>query len=163
MFSFSEQVFLRICNPRFHGKNRLYYQKVSEKWSPEEMLSTIFTGSIRICFSLCTRKWWKQSAMRSLMRRTGHWQSFEKMGKSFRCRHSKNIDGLHQKAGSRNVVELHDSTLPIPAKKCRKSSMIFRNSSPAQNPVPHIATGGSIIKPDMSEESLDINAIGDAV
>lgn len=36
--------------PDFRGKNGLYYQKVSEKWSPEEMLSHHFTGSIRICF-----------------------------------------------------------------------------------------------------------------
>lgn len=64
--------------PDFRGKNGLYYQKVSEKWSPEEMLSHHFYRSIRICFSLCTRKWRKQSAMRSLMRRTGHWQSLRR-------------------------------------------------------------------------------------
>ncbi len=67
---------------------------------------------------------------------------------------TQNIDGLHQKAGSRNVLELHGSVLRNHCMKCGKfydMDHILQNSE-----VPHCGCSG-IIKPDvvLYEEPLD--------
>lgn len=67
---------------------------------------------------------------------------------------TQNIDGLHQKAGSRNVLELHGSVLRNYCVRCHRSySAEFVKNSPG---VPRCDCGG-IIKPDvvLYEESLD--------
>lgn len=67
---------------------------------------------------------------------------------------TQNIDGLHQKAGSRNVLELHGSVLRNYCVRCGKfhSAEFIRD---AQG-VPKCQCGG-IVKPDvvLYEESLD--------
>ena len=67
---------------------------------------------------------------------------------------TQNIDGLHQKAGSNNVLELHGSVLRNNCMKCGK----FYNSKDimAKQGVPMCECGG-IIKPDvvLYEESLN--------
>ena len=67
---------------------------------------------------------------------------------------TQNIDGLHQKAGSKRVYELHGSVLRNYCTKCRKfHSAEFVKESPD---VPRCECGG-IVKPDvvLYEESLD--------
>ena len=66
---------------------------------------------------------------------------------------TQNIDGLHQKAGSRKVYELHGSVLRNYCVRCGKfHSAEFVKSAPG---VPRCACGG-IVKPDvvLYEESL---------
>jgi len=67
---------------------------------------------------------------------------------------TQNIDGLHQKAGSRNVLELHGSVLRNYCTRCGKfhSAEFVRDCSG----VPRCSCGG-IVKPDvvLYEESLD--------
>ena len=67
---------------------------------------------------------------------------------------TQNIDGLHQKAGSKRVYELHGSVLRNYCTKCRKfhSAEFVKESSD----VPRCECGG-IVKPDvvLYEESLD--------
>lgn len=130
--------------PDFRGKNGLYHQKVSEKWSPEEMLShhfyrehpeLFFTMYKKMAETISRAK--PNAAHRALA-------ELEKMGKLSGVV-TQNIDGLHQKAGSRNVVELHGSTLYNTCEKCRKQYDLPEFIS-RSNPVP-----------------LDINAIDDAV
>ena len=81
---------------------------------------------------------------------------------------TQNIDGLHQKAGSQNVLELHGSILRNYCEKCSKfhSAEFIRDASG----VPRCDCGG-IVKPDvvLYEESLNgdileksIAAIADA-
>ena len=67
---------------------------------------------------------------------------------------TQNIDGLHQAAGSKNVLELHGSILRAYCARCRKSypeEAINRGSG-----VPRCSCGG-IIRPDivLYEEALD--------
>ena len=67
---------------------------------------------------------------------------------------TQNIDGLHQKAGSKNVYELHGSVLRNYCMKCHKfydAEYVFNSSG-----VPKCSCGG-IIKPDvvLYEEALD--------
>lgn len=67
---------------------------------------------------------------------------------------TQNIDGLHQKAGSKRVYELHGSVLRNYCTKCRKfHSAEFVKEAPD---VPRCDCGG-IVKPDvvLYEESLD--------
>ena len=67
---------------------------------------------------------------------------------------TQNIDGLHQAAGSREVLELHGSTLRNYCEKCGKfyDADFIRNSTG----VPRCACGGRV-KPDvvLYEEGLD--------
>ena len=67
---------------------------------------------------------------------------------------TQNIDGLHQKAGSENVLELHGSVHRNYCQKCRKfyDGYFIRDSAG----VPQCTCGG-IVKPDvvLYEESLD--------
>ena len=75
---------------------------------------------------------------------------------------TQNIDGLHQKAGSRNVLELHGSVLRNYCVKCGK----FYGVEAVQQVggVPRCGCGG-IIKPDvvLYEEGLDQDVIARAV
>lgn len=75
---------------------------------------------------------------------------------------TQNIDGLHQKAGSKNVIELHGSVLRNYCERCGKFYGIeaIINSEG----VPHCQCGGRI-KPDvvLYEEGLDDHNIREAV
>ncbi len=75
---------------------------------------------------------------------------------------TQNIDGLHQKAGSRRVYELHGSVLRNYCTRCHKFfSAEFVKNAPG---IPRCPCGG-IVKPDvvLYEESLDEDCITKAV
>ena len=75
---------------------------------------------------------------------------------------TQNIDGLHQAAGSREVLELHGSTLRNYCEKCGKfyDADFIRNSTG----VPMCSCGGRV-KPDvvLYEEGLDTNLLERAI
>ena len=75
---------------------------------------------------------------------------------------TQNIDGLHQKAGSKKVYELHGSVLRNYCTACRKfhSAEFVRDSGA----VPRCSCGG-IVKPDvvLYEENLDQKTIENSV
>ena len=75
---------------------------------------------------------------------------------------TQNIDGLHQKAGSENVYELHGSVLRNYCTRCRKfhSAEFIKNSVD----VPRCSCGG-IVKPDvvLYEEDLNQKTIQNSV
>ena len=75
---------------------------------------------------------------------------------------TQNIDGLHQAAGSHNVLELHGSTLRNYCMRCGKFYDADFIKSGAD--IPRCICGG-IIKPDvvLYEESLDQNIMEQAV
>ena len=75
---------------------------------------------------------------------------------------TQNIDGLHQKAGSKNVFELHGSVLRNYCTHCHK---FYSAEYIAQSTgVPHCDCGG-LIKPDvvLYEEGLDEQTLSGAV
>ena len=75
---------------------------------------------------------------------------------------TQNIDGLHQKAGSKRVYELHGSVLRNYCMRCGQfHSADFVKNAPG---VPKCACGGTV-KPDvvLYEESLDQDTIEKAV
>ena len=75
---------------------------------------------------------------------------------------TQNIDGLHQKAGSKNVYELHGSVLRNYCVRCGKfyPAEFVRDA----DGVPRCTCGG-VVKPDvvLYEESLDEDVISGAV
>ncbi len=76
---------------------------------------------------------------------------------------TQNIDGLHQKAGSRNVYELHGSTLRNHCMDCGRS--YDTGYIMDADGVPVCESCGGIIKPDvvLYEESLDDATVEGAV
>ena len=75
---------------------------------------------------------------------------------------TQNIDGLHQAAGSKNVLELHGSILRAYCSRCRKSydaDVINHGTG-----VPRCLCGG-VIRPDivLYEEALDDDTVSSAI
>ncbi len=86
---------------------------------------------------------------------------------------TQNIDGLHQKAGSKTVYEIHGSTLRNYCLECGEfyDEKIIAESENAQDKLPHCKKCGGLIKPDvvLYEEGLNqeliektVNAIATA-
>ena len=75
---------------------------------------------------------------------------------------TQNIDGLHQKAGSREVLELHGSVLRNHCTKCGKFYGL--EAVLESEGVPRCTCGG-VIKPDvvLYEEGLDQHTLQKAV
>lgn len=136
--------------PDFRSKDGLYNQKY--KYPPEEILShTFFINHTEEFF-----KFYKEK-LNSLKYEPNvthiKLAELEKDGK-LKAVVTQNIDGLHQKAGSKNVYELHGSVLRNYCMKCHKfydAEYVFNSSG-----VPKCSCGG-IIKPDvvLYEESLN--------
>ncbi|MBQ9494822.1 MAG: NAD-dependent protein deacylase [Treponema sp.] len=80
---------------------------------------------------------------------------------------TQNIDGLHQAAGSKNVFELHGSTLRNYCMNCHMTYDInfIAASEISDDGVPHCTKCGGIVKPDvvLYEEGLDQSCIDGAV
>lgn len=77
-----------------------------------------------------------------------------------KCIVTQNIDGLHEKAGSRNIINLHGSVYKNHCIRCKKSydaDYVFNKSNKC--------ICGGFIKPDvvLYEEALDLNLINKAI
>lgn len=80
---------------------------------------------------------------------------------------TQNIDGLHQKAGSKNVFELHGSVLRNYCMDCGKFFEVdyIMDDGNWKDGIPRCDSCGGIVKPDvvLYEEVLDENCIAGAV
>ena len=77
---------------------------------------------------------------------------------------TQNIDGLHQKAGSSKVFELHGTTSSLHCVSCReKYSLDYLSESSAN--VPRCRSCGNVIKPDvvLYGEQLDDKVVQEAL
>jgi NAD-dependent deacetylase len=59
---------------------------------------------------------------------------------------TQNVDGLHRRAGSRNVVELHGN---IGRVKCSREGTIVEHWTEASDAVPRCAGCGALLRPDV--------------
>lgn len=77
---------------------------------------------------------------------------------------TQNIDGLHQKAGSKKVLELHGSIHRNYCQSCGKFYDVRYILEDTEETVPHCSCGG-VIKPDvvLYEEGLDQQTVQEAV
>ena len=150
--------------PDFRSKDGLYNQKYD--YTPEEILShTFFMNNTDKFYSFYKAK------MNSLKYQPNithiKLAELENKGK-LKAIVTQNIDGLHQKAGSKTVYELHGSILRNYCMNCNKfydAECVFNADG-----VPRCSCGG-IIKPDvvLYEEGLanktlsnSVNAISEA-
>ncbi len=144
--------------PDFRSKDGLYNQKY--KYPPEEILShTFFVNNTEEFY-----KFYKEK-MNSLKYEPNithvKLAELEKQGK-LKAVITQNIDGLHQKAGAKKVLELHGSVLRNYCMKCNKfynADFIF-----SRHGIPKCDCGG-IIKPDvvLYEEGLDDNVFNESI
>ena len=144
--------------PDFRSTDGLYHQKF--EYPPETILShTFFYQHTEYFYRLYREKMLPLEAEPNAAHRA--LAALERAGK-LRAIVTQNIDGLHQKAGSKNVYELHGSIWRNYCTKCGKaySAEFIRDSGG----VPHCACGG-LIKPDvvLYEEGLDEKTIKGAV
>ena len=144
--------------PDFRSVDGLYNQQY--KYPPETILShTFFMSEPEEFFRFYRAKMLALDAEPNAAHlKLAEW---ERMGK---CRAviTQNIDGLHQKAGSREVLELHGSVLRNYCMRCHKPYDV--RAIAAGQGVPKCTCGG-MIKPDvvLYEESLDSYTINKSV
>lgn len=136
--------------PDFRSVDGLYNQKF--KYPPETIIShSFFERKPEEFFEFYKEKMLPLGFEPNVTHRVlARW---EKEGKLLAVV-TQNIDGLHQKAGSKNVLELHGSVLRNYCVRCHKSySAEFVKNSRG---VPLCDCGG-VVKPDvvLYEESLD--------
>ena len=147
--------------PDFRSEDGIYQAKAKFGYSPEYMLSHTF-------FMEHTDEFYDYYKTQMLYKdakpNPAHLAlaKLEQMGK-LKAVITQNIDGLHQKAGSRTVWELHGSVHRNTCTGCRKSfhlEYIIQSSG-----VPKCDVCDAIIKPDvvLYEEMLDQDVLDHAV
>ena len=144
--------------PDFRSVDGLYHQNYA--YPPETILSHTFYREMPEEFfrfyrdkMLCL-----DAQPNAAHRKLAQW---EREGK-LKAVITQNIDGLHQKAGSRNVLELHGSVLRNYCERCHKfydAEYILKSEG-----IPRCSCGGRI-KPDvvLYEEGLDSGILNRAV
>lgn len=77
---------------------------------------------------------------------------------------TQNIDGLHQKAGSKNVLELHGTTSSYHCHRCRRPYPLEQVKE-LRGGVPRCEACGALIHPDvvLYEEGLDSRTVNAAI
>lgn len=136
--------------PDFRSVDGLYHQKYD--YPPETILSHTF-------FEQHTEEFYKfyrdKLIVKNARPNAAHLRlaRLEAQGK-LKAVITQNIDGLHQAAGSKNVFELHGSTLRNYCTRCGKFYPV--NFIAESTGVPRCSCGG-IVKPDvvLYEEGLD--------
>lgn len=135
--------------PDFRSKDGLYHKKEKKfsRFKPEYLLSRDCLAHKSEMFfeyfrdKLDCRPFLPNDAHKKLA-------EMEKLGKLDGVI-TQNIDGLHQKAGSKNVQEIHGSALRSYCVKCRKEygdSFIFENA----DAIPTCPVCGKMVRPDVT-------------
>jgi len=126
--------------PTFRGRGGLW-----ERFRPEELATPE-------AFALNpTKVWewykWRQEFVFSAKPGPTHiaLAKLEEVG-VIKCVITQNVDGLHQLAGSRNVIELHGSIRRVRCTKCAYRAAL---SSPVDVVPPRCPVCGSLLRPDV--------------
>ena len=145
--------------PDFRSQDGLYHMKY--RYPPETIIShSFFEANPREFYRFYKDKMLVLSARPNAAHRK--LAELEQAGK-LKAVVTQNIDGLHQKAGSKVVYELHGSTLRNYCTRCGAfyDAEFVKNS----DGIPRCPKCGGIIKPDvvLYEESLDNRTIQGAL
>lgn len=143
--------------PDFRGKDGLYNQKYD--YSPEYMLSIdCFLNNPELFYKFYFDKMIYDNVKPNII----HYKlaELEKRG-ILSCIITQNIDGLHQMAGSKNVLELHGNASSFHCMRCDKK---YHIKDIKHNTVPTCVCGG-ILKPDivLYGEMVDIDVSKEAM
>ena len=139
--------------PDFRSANGLYSENTKTRYSPEQILShTFFMRHSKEFFEFYKSK----MIYREAMPNDAHiaLAKLEEAGK-LKAVITQNIDGLHQMAGSKNVLELHGSVHKNRCMKCNKFFDLDYIVNSENTPLCDVC--GGIVKPEvvLYEESLD--------
>lgn len=148
--------------PDFRSEAGLYKTKNNFSYSPEVMLShTFFMKHTDDFFDFYRTKMIYTNAQPNDAHKA--LSELEKRGK-LKAVITQNIDGLHQMAGSKNVLELHGSVHRNYCMKCgKKFDLDYVIKS--KDLTPKCNECGGIVKPDvvLYEEGLDMDVLDSAV
>lgn len=144
--------------PDFRSTDGLYHQEY--RFPPETILShTFFRQNPEEFYRFYRAKMLVPGAKPNAAHlKLAEWEREEKLKAVI----TQNIDGLHQAAGSRRVLELHGSVLRNYCERCHR---FYDADAVAQSTgVPRCECGG-IIKPDvvLYEESLNMETMREAI
>lgn len=144
--------------PDFRSADGLYQQKY--KYSPEQIVShTFFVNRTESFYEFYKEKMMFLDAKpNAAHKKLAELEAAGKLSAVI----TQNIDGLHQAAGSKNVLELHGSIHRNYCQSCKK----FYDASYIKNSegIPKCSCGGTI-KPDvvLYEEGLDSDIINKSI
>ena len=150
--------------PDFRSIDGLYQQKW--KYPPEQIISHSFFEYDPVEFYRFYRE--KLVPSKEIKPNAAHYKlaELEEKGKLLGII-TQNIDGLHQKAGSKKVFELHGSTLRNYCTKCGEfyDEQFILQSENAPDKLPHCTKCGGLVKPDvvLYEEGLDDAIVNGAI
>lgn len=147
--------------PDFRSANGIYNQDLGRNVSPEEMIShTFYRNHPEDFFEFYRDKLIYENAEPNDCHKA--LAELERQGK-VKAVVTQNIDGLHQKAGSKTVWELHGSTLRNYCENCHAYYGLDKILE--SKGVPVCDRCGGTVKPDvvLYEEGLDDDVINGAV
>jgi NAD-dependent deacetylase len=126
--------------PTFRGKNGLW-----KKFRPEELATMkAFLQNPKIVW-----EWYeyRRKLISEVKPNPAHYalRDLEKIVDKFSLI-TQNIDGLHQKAGSKNVIELHGN---IKRNRCISCNQVYTNLEFESEDIPPRCSCGSMIRPDV--------------
>ena len=143
--------------PDFRSADGIYNQKTKIKASPEDIIShSFFVSNTEDFYEFYKDKMCYPKAEPNAAHK--YFANLEKKGKNVIVV-TQNIDGLHQKAGSKYVYELHGT---IHQNFCMKCGRLFGLDYVMNSKgVPHCDKCGGIVKPNvvLYEEGLDEETI----
>ena len=143
--------------PDFRSADGIYNQKTKIKASPEDIIShSFFMSNTEDFYEFYKDKMCYPTALPNAAHK--YFADLEKKGKNVIVV-TQNIDGLHQKAGSKYVYELHGT---IHQNFCMKCGRLFGLDYVMNSKgVPHCDKCGGIVKPNvvLYEEGLDEDTI----
>ena len=148
--------------PDFRSASGLFNDKLNKNFTPEQLVSHTFFMRYPEDFF----KFYKDKLIyKDAKPNKAHLSlvKLENMGK-LNAIITQNIDGLHQMAGSQNVLELHGS---VHRNHCTKCGKFFdlQQMLDLEGIVPYCDVCGSIVKPDvvLYEEPLDNKVVNHTV
>lgn len=150
--------------PDFRSESGLYHAQQKYGHSPEEMLSRTFYMNHTQLFY----QYYKENLIYPDAEPNDAHKALAKLEEKGKLKAvvTQNIDGLHQKAGSKQVYELHGSVLRNYCERCGKFHDLdyIMDEANCDSGIPKCECGG-IVKPDvvLYEEMLDDNCINGAV
>ena len=126
--------------PTFRGPGGLW-----ERYRPEELATPeAFERDPELVW-----RWykWRQEVIYSASPNPGHYAvaELERLG-VVKAVITQNVDGLHQRAGSTKVVELHGS---IWRARCTKCGAVYKLEKPVEAVPPRCAKCGGLLRPDV--------------
>ncbi len=149
--------------PDFRSKDGLYNQHdvQFDKYKPEYLLSReCLYNNPKVFYEFYRQKMDTRNIEPNITHKV--LAKMEEMGK-LKAIVTQNIDGLHQKAGSKNVFEIHGTTQRNYCSKCKMeyhSDFLFNN----KEAIPKCKCGG-LIRPDVTlyGENLPNDAVNGAI